>query len=141
VTLFALPLAELAWTAPGSAITSVPGIPGAFVDLTADLSYAPGPGPGVAELDNQLAPGRDRTYRTRLDQLSQRNQSVGILLDHGHDSDDALAELDRLAQQSQITSEAAARRLVDSAVRPLKGRPTLEQADGQEHGVASSVVD
>jgi hypothetical protein len=53
--------------------------------------------------------------------LSQQNQAIGILLDRGYDSGQALTELHRLARLDAISVEVAAQQLIDSTVRPTGG--------------------
>jgi hypothetical protein len=106
--------------APGSEVTLYAGTPGAFVDLAADLAYALSAKPDAVQLDQHLTPPDPALGAAGLATMSRRNQAIGILLDRGHDPDDILTELHRLARLDAISVETAAQQLIESAMRPTQ---------------------
>jgi hypothetical protein len=102
----------------GSQVILYAGTLGAFVDLAADLTYALGAGPDAVQLDQHLTPADLARRDVGLTAISRRNQALGILLDRGHDLDDALTELQRHAGREGISLDMVAQRLIDSSVRP-----------------------
>jgi hypothetical protein len=124
LTSVTIPLASLLCLAAGSEITLYAATPGAFVDLAADLSYALGLGPGIAQFDKHLTPPPSGSSLADLDHAKVHNHAVGILLDQGYDLGEARAELDRLALQAHTTSEFAAKRLIDATISHPNQKPT-----------------
>jgi hypothetical protein len=118
-----IPLASLESMEAGSEIAFYSTKPGGLVDLAADLSYALGLSPEVAQFGNHITPGAQGTTTTGLDQAKSHNQALGILLDHGYDLAQARTELAQLARQSQTTPEVVARRLITTTVRPPNHEP------------------
>lgn len=128
VTSLTIPLAGLADVAAGSEITLYANKLGALVELAADLNFALGLGPHVAQFDLHLARAEPGRPSTGLDQAMVHHQALGILLDQGYDLDEARAQLDRLAHQAQSTRQVVARRLIEvtsqpSGMEPPKGTP------------------
>lgn len=74
-------------------------VPGAFVDLAADLSYILDIDLESVALDEHPPPApRDGEGMTGLNDLSMINQAIGVLLARGHTRDSAVEELRRLAE-------------------------------------------
>jgi hypothetical protein len=121
LTSVMFPLTALGDHDSGSEVILYAAKPGAFVDLAADLSYALRVGPDTIKLDQHLTPADPALGAAGLGTLSRHNQAIGILLDRGYDSDEALTELHRLAGLNAISVETAARQLIDSTVRPPDG--------------------
>jgi hypothetical protein len=120
LTSVMFPLNALGGHAPGSEVVLYAGAPGAFVDLAADLAYVLGGTPGAVQLDLHLTPPDTAAGDPRVAALSRHNQALGILLSRGLDLDEGLAELHRRARLDAISVEAAAQRLVASALRPTR---------------------
>jgi hypothetical protein len=121
LTSVMLPLTAVGDHASGSEVVLYAGTAGAFVDLAADLTFALQAGPDVIQLDQHLTPPDPELGVAGLRALSQQNQAIGILLDRGYDSGEALTELHRLARLDAISVEVAAQQLIDSTVRPTGG--------------------
>jgi hypothetical protein len=120
LTSVMFPLNALGEHAPGSEVTLYAGTPGAFVDLAADLTYALSAKPDAVQLDQHLTPPDPALGAAGLATMSRRNQAIGILLDRGHDPDDILTELHRLARLDAISVETAVQQLIESAMRPTQ---------------------
>jgi hypothetical protein len=111
-----VPLIALGDDALVGEIVVYAAVPGAFVDLAADLTYALRLGPDTIQLDRHLTPPDPALGA--LTALSRQNQAVGVLLDRGYDANEALPELRRRATLDAITVDVAAQRLIDSARPP-----------------------
>jgi hypothetical protein len=117
-TSLRLPLSALGDTGLRGALVFYAGKPGAFVDLAADLSFALGLGPEVVTFDEDLtpiSPPAGLTGLIGLDEMSQVNQAIGVLIERGHLPDSARTELHRLADLAQTSLHAAARQLIRAA--------------------------
>jgi hypothetical protein len=123
VTSVTIPLVSVDSIEAGSEITFYATKPGGLVDLGADLCYALGLRPEVAQFDKHLTPGAAGMTSTGLDHAKSHNQALGVLLDAGFDLDQARAKLDQLARQSQTTPEVVARRLIQTTIRPPSHEP------------------
>jgi hypothetical protein len=91
-----IPLPLICATPPGSALILHAAQPGAFVDLTADLSFALGEPLTTFVLDRHLTERSDRTSTPELiglTECSQINQAIGVLLACGHTRQQAMTEL------------------------------------------------
>jgi hypothetical protein len=117
-TSLMIPLTVLGDHGPGSQIVLYAATAGAFVDLAADLSYASGAGPDVAQLDQHLRPPDHAAEVTGLTALRLQNQAIGILIDRGDEADVALARLRRRALLEGISIELAVQTVIDSVVGP-----------------------
>ena len=99
-TSLKIPLAALSSAEEGTSLVLYATMPGAFVDLAADLSYVLGLGPDLLVPDQRTA-----HHATTLDQAgvaglaeySLVNQAVGVLIARGHTAESARDELRRLA--------------------------------------------
>lgn len=90
-------------------------VPGAFVDLAADLTYALNRGtPGVAavELDVDLPLAPSRSGLTGLDDLITLNRAAGVLIGHGHHPDTAQQDLSSRAAAAGLTTLAFAAQIL-----------------------------
>jgi hypothetical protein len=121
LTSVMFPLSALGDHAPGGEVVLYAGTPGAFVDLAADVAYALRTRPDAVQLDRHRIPPDPALGAVGLTALSRHNQAIGILLDRGHDPDEALTELHRLARQDAISLQVAVQQLIDSTVRPPAG--------------------
>jgi len=100
-----LPLPALIDAEPGSVIVFYAGKAGAFVDFAADLSFTLGLRLDVIVLDEHLTPPH---AVSGLNEMSQVNQAIGILIERGHTPEHARAGLDRIAGLVGITVRGAA---------------------------------
>jgi hypothetical protein len=121
LTSIMLPLSVAGDRASRSEIVLYAATGGAFVDLAADLTYALHAGPDLVQLDHHLTPPDPALRAAGLGALSHQNQAIGILLDRGYKSGEALTELHRLAGLHAISVDMAARQLIDSTIRPPDG--------------------
>jgi len=103
---------------PSTEITFYATVPGAFVDLGADLTFALGPAAGP-RLDQDL-PTPVWTGVTGISEMSDINVAIGILIGHDHTPETARRELHRIAKAAAITTGQAAAR-----VRANPGDPAL----------------
>jgi hypothetical protein len=134
-TSLRLPLGLVSRTVDGeSRVVFYAGIPGAFVDLAADLSHAlggipvdgrsatannedhrgtPPDGPRrVIALDVDLPPVSRRSGLTGLAELTLLNRAIGMLVDQGHDLYQAHHVLRRDAAAAQVDPHTYAARLL-----------------------------
>jgi hypothetical protein len=134
-TSLRLPLGLVSRTVDGeSRVVFYAGIPGAFIDLAADLSHALGgipvdgrsatannedhrgthlDGPRrVIALDVDLPPISRRSGLTGLAELSLLNRAIGMLVDQGHDLDQAHQLLRRDAAVAGVDPHVYARRML-----------------------------
>jgi hypothetical protein len=114
-TSLRLPLALVSQSIdPESRVVFFAGIPGAFTDLAADLSYALGGipvargrtgvdgQPNVIVLDSDLPLVAPVSGLTGLAELSVLNRAIGMLVDQGHDIDQARQVLRRDAAAARV---------------------------------------
>lgn len=118
VTSLRVPLDALSNADPGSSLTLYAGLPGAFVDLSADLSYALGLADRlVIVLDADLPPLSVASGIDGLAEGSTINRAVGLLIERGHEPADAHRELGRLAASTGATSFVVAGALLRQMTR------------------------
>jgi hypothetical protein len=84
------------------------GIPGAFVDLAADLSWLTGTSSDAFVLDQDLTLPTDTIGAYGLTTRSIINQAVGVLLGSGYDIEQAHQHIDRLAADAGTDRRTAA---------------------------------
>lgn len=89
------------------------GVPGAFVDLAADITWLSGFASAGMVLDQDLIPP-DADIRSGLEDIVVINQAVGVLLARGYLPRQARHQLDTWAVQRGINRLSAARRLLAS---------------------------
>ena len=109
---------------PSLALILYAAVPGAFVDLAADLRWVTGRPAWELPLDQHRVV---ETRHTPLTALSVVNQAVGVLLGQGWTPEDAERELHRLAARAGLE-------LVDAATLVLAGTtvtaaPVLDVGD------------
>ena len=118
VTSLAVPLWWPGDTRSGS-ITFYASVPGALVDLAADLEWLFGARESLA-LDGDLPPPRSDLGVAGLHELSVIGQACGVLITRGRSPEAARAELDRAARTSGTTVEDIAEGLI-RGLRPASG--------------------
>jgi hypothetical protein len=110
-TSLRVPLATLGQPDPAANLTFYAAIPGAFVDLAADLGFA-------LQISEQIALDRDLVPMSLVSgvfgvaELTVINQAIGILIDQGHDPGVASSFLRHRAAVSGVTTHHLARQLV-----------------------------
>lgn len=106
---------------PRGSVVLLAGVPGALVDLAADLAVALGVLPGSVVLDADLElPDVERAHR-ELEDVVALNQAVGVLVARGGTVEEAHAELGRRGATAGTSAAVAARGLLGSL--PRGGRP------------------
>jgi hypothetical protein len=121
-----IPLPLICATPPGSALILHAARPGAFVDLTADLSFALGEPLPTFVLDQHLTEHLNPNSRPELIGLaesSQINQAIGVLLACGHTREQALAELWHRAGDVPRDLHTAAQAIINRAELGVGPRP------------------
>jgi hypothetical protein len=83
-------------------------MPGAFVDLAADLAWLTGRALDDVGLDVDLGPRIHAHATTSLSSLSSIDQALGMLMGQGHTPEEALVELEALATRAGGDRHAAA---------------------------------
>lgn len=118
-TSLLLPLDLLAGTDPGSSVAFYAANPGAFVDLAADTRFAYQLDGDIA-LDHHLDGGvfDGQPSDPGLEDLSQINQALGVLIDRGHAPGEAETELHRRATQGAHTLHQAAVLVLSTLLTP-----------------------
>lgn len=96
-------------------------VPGAFVDLAADLAWMLGRPLGEIVLDGHLGPGRDASSSLADD--SSIDQAVGVLLATGWAPGPARRRLDELAAELAGDRAEAARAVLAGLDDPQQGPP------------------
>jgi hypothetical protein len=85
---------------PNTTVTFYAAVPGAFVDLAADLAYALGFRLDELRLDEHL-PNSTASGIRGLAEVALINRALGVLIDQGIDPDEAVKELSRRAAASR----------------------------------------
>jgi len=88
-----------------SAVVAFATAPGAFVDLAANMSPAHQLRGGELLLDRHIPASDQRSGFSGLREASSVNPAIGVLIDRGRNPRQAEVELQRLADQSEITVE------------------------------------
>jgi hypothetical protein len=122
VTSLRLPMGWAALQA-GSTIIFYSGVPGAFVDLAADLSYSLHLPPGTIVLDEDTAAPVGESGLTGTTEASTINQAIGVLIDRGYTPATAGAHLKLQAGVLRRDVHHAAMRILESAAVQKAGRP------------------
>lgn len=113
-TSLALPLS---WTGPDetrSSIVFYAGIPGALVDLSADLAFALGLPLDCLRLDEHLRPDLLKSGIVGLAEMSTVNRAIGTLIGRGYTPQAAQAELGRRAAETGQTVHSMATTLLST---------------------------
>lgn len=102
------PVDDPAHPRPGVDIVLYAGTPGAFVDMAADHSYATGCASAAADLDQHrgLAMELDITGVLGADRMI--DEAIGVLIARGRTREEAVAEIDTLADTAHINRATAA---------------------------------
>ncbi|HJV14319.1 MAG TPA: hypothetical protein VJ625_10545 [Propionibacteriaceae bacterium] len=115
---------------PQSRVVFFAGTPGAFTDLAADLSYALGGipvergrtgvdgQPNVIVLDSDLPLVSPVSGLTGLAELSALYRAIGMLVDQGHDIEQAHQVLQRDAAAARVEAHIYATRILRRRMRP-----------------------
>jgi hypothetical protein len=122
-----IPLPLICPTPPGSTLLLHAAVPGAFVDLTADLSHAIGQPLDAFDLDchrTDLLTPIARPELTGLAEFCHLNQAIGVLLERGHSREQAYAELWHRARDVGGDMHAAAKLIIASTQRGLAPIPS-----------------
>ena len=114
VTSLRLPL-NWATMETGSMIIFYAGVPGAFVDLAADLNYSLRLSPGTILLDQDTAAPLSGSGLTGAAESTTVNQAIGVLIDRGYTPATAGAHLRRQAGEMMLDVHHAATRVLESA--------------------------
>lgn len=121
-TSLRIPLTLLSPThQPGGQIVFYSTVPGAFVDLAADLTHTlhrPSSASETVALDVDLPAGPARSVLTGLDELAALHRAAGVLIDQGHHPDDVHQVLQDRAAAHQMTTLALARQILAGRSRP-----------------------
>ena len=99
----------------GSMIIFYAGVPGAFVDLAADLNYSLRLSPGTIVLDEDTAAPLSGSGLTGAAESTTVNQAIGVLIDRGYTPATAGAHLRRQAGEMMLDVHHAATRVLMSA--------------------------
>ena len=100
----------------GSMIILYAGVPGAFVDLAADLSYSLRLPPGTIVLDEDTTAPVSESGLTGTTESSTINRAIGVLIDRGYTPATAGAHLLHQAGELQRDLHQAATRILKSAL-------------------------
>jgi hypothetical protein len=99
---------------PSGVLIVYAALPGALVDLAADLAWLSGRPLDEARLDEDLGGPRAKGSPGPLSQLSTVTQAVGVLMAGGLTPEEASAELDARAVDSGVERHRAAVELLES---------------------------
>ena len=105
----------LSWMGPeeaGSSIVFYAGVPGALVDLAADLAFELSLPHDCLRLDEDLTPELLESGIVGLEEASTVDQAIGALIGRGHTADSAQAELWRQARELDRSVYYGATRLL-----------------------------
>ena len=113
-----LPLTAVSDPHDGSTVVLYAAIPGAFVDLAADLSFALGLDLSADTVDGHRAAPASGGGIEGLEPWSDINQALGVLLAQGHTLESAHVELRRRAAQDSGSLHHAAAMVLADATKP-----------------------
>ncbi|HSU37011.1 MAG TPA: hypothetical protein VLJ88_15230 [Propionibacteriaceae bacterium] len=105
----------LSWMGPdqfGSSIVFYAGVPGALVDLSADLAFALSLPLDCLRLDQDLSPDLLESGIVGLEEASTISRAIGALIGRGHTSETAQAELGRQSDEASQSLYHSATRLL-----------------------------
>lgn len=122
-----IPLPLICLSAPGSALILYAAVPGAFVDLGADLSFDLGEPLAAFVLDAHLTEHLHRSSTpefTGLSDFSHVNRAIGILLACGHTREQAHTALwNQAAGNDPRDLHTAAEAIINTAVHGVGPHP------------------
>lgn len=116
-TSLQIPLAPVAGSEPGSALVLYAAVPGAFVDLAADMAWILALEPATLVLDAHLGVPVSSEAVIGLREHATINRALGALIEQGFAPDAARAELRRRADLDDGDVPAAAQRILDGLLR------------------------
>ncbi len=102
---------------PGVAIVLYAGTPGAFVDMAADHSYATGRGSAVADLDQHRGLARAADITGVLGAETTIGEAIGVLIARGRTREQAVAEIDTLADAAHVNRSTQAATILATLTR------------------------
>jgi hypothetical protein len=108
---------------PSVVIVLFAEVPGAFVDLAADLAWLTGRDLGDVSLDADLGDYVQVQPATSVRTRSSIDQAVGVLIGRGNTAEAALVELDALASLAGTDCYAAALELLDALPQTSADQP------------------
>ncbi|PZS32474.1 MAG: hypothetical protein DLM58_09735 [Pseudonocardiales bacterium] len=117
-TSLSIPLAAVAGSETGSSLVLYATVPGAFVDLAADLAWVLELDPSTFVLDQHLAVPAPSNGVLGLREHATINRAIGALIERGHTPESARAELRRHAEADSGDIPAAAQRILNALSRP-----------------------
>jgi hypothetical protein len=95
-------------------LTLYAGMPGTFVDLTADLAWLTGRPPSDFVLDQHLSVPAGADTGTDLRAVSVINQAIGVLIGRGYTPGQAHQELDTQADSAGTDRQTTAQLILDT---------------------------
>lgn len=116
-TSLQISLASVAGSPSGSTLVLYAAVPGAFVDLAADMSWILALEPSMLVLDEHLSVPASSEAISGLREHAIINRAIGALIENGFTPDAARAELRSHAEADSGDVPAAAQRLLDSLLR------------------------
>lgn len=99
---------------PAVTLTLYAGVPGTFVDLTADLAWLTGRPPSDFVLDQHLSVPAEADTGTDLRAASVINQAIGGLIGRGYTPEQAHQELDTQADSAGTDRQTTAQLILDT---------------------------
>ncbi|MEP7019662.1 MAG: hypothetical protein ABI808_03355 [Pseudonocardiales bacterium] len=117
-TSLSIPLATVAGSETGSSLVVYATVPGAFVDLAADLAWVLELDPSTFVLDEHLAVPAPSNGVLGLREHATINRAIGALIERGHTPQSARAELQRQAEAESRDIPATAQRILNALSRP-----------------------
>ena len=108
----------LSWMGPdhiGSSIVFYASVPGALVDLSADLAFALSLPLDCLRLDEDLTPELLESGLAGVEEALTVNRAIGALIGRGHTAETAQAELGRQADEACQSLYSSATRLLMAA--------------------------
>jgi hypothetical protein len=122
-TSLSIPLTAVAGSESGSSLVLYATVPGAFVDLAADLGWVLEIKPMALLLDQHLAVPAPSDGVTGLREHATINRAIGALIERGHTPESARNELRRHPGLDGGDVAAAAQRILDGLRPPPQHEP------------------
>ncbi|BDX33516.1 hypothetical protein TUM20985_40630 [Mycobacterium antarcticum] len=108
-------------------VTLYAGVPGAFVDLAADLAWLTKSPPSDFTMDQHLAIPTGAVSGNPLRAATLVNQAIGVLIGRGYSPEQALGHLDAEAARARTDRRVVAQRIL--------ARLSARDEDGTESGL------